>query len=298
VSVRLCFAFLTCAAALLPSCGIAHTSPAPAGAAESGYVAVDGGRLYYEAAGTGTVVVFINGANLDAHMWDAQFVALAAHHRVIRYDERGFGKSSPANVAYAADEDLWTLLRSLHVPRASLVGLSLGGRIALDFALAHPSGVDRLVLASPGISGWTFSRGDTAWVAVARAAAARNDSVGIALAWLESAWMTPAMEQPRLRPILRKLIVTSAGNWMQLVHHGDTERAANPPALGRTQFIGTPTLIIVGSRDVPDILRIADTLCATMPNARRVIFDGSGHVVNLEQPARFTREIEDFLRPS
>ena len=49
---------------------------------------------------------------------------------------------------------------------------------------------------------------------------------------------------------------------------------------------------------VPDVLRIADTLCATMPNARRVIFDGSGHVVNLEQPARFTREIEDFLRPS
>ncbi len=130
-----------------------------------------------------------------------------------------------------------------------------------------------MVLASPGISGWEFSPGDTSWTFAARAAAARKDSVGIALAWLQSDWMKPAMEQPRLRPILRA-----------------------PPPLGRTRSIRVPTLVIVGSRDVPDILRIADTLAATMPNVRRVVFDGAGHVVNLEQPDRFTHAIEGFLR--
>ena len=289
-------ASLLSAAVLMPPFAHAQIPTTPSVRVASGYVTVTRGRLYYEAAGTGPVVVFLNGANLDARMWDAQFTALAATHRVIRYDERGFGRSSPADVPYTAAQDLWMLLAALHVTHASLVGLSLGGRIALDFAVAHPSIVDRLVLASPGISGWRFSAGDTSWAPAWRAAKARKDSVGMASAWLRSGWMTPAMEQRRLRPILRKLIVASAGYWMGLVRHGDTERPADPPALGHTQTIRACTLVIVGSRDVPDILRIADTLVATIPNVRRLVFDGAGHVVNLEDSDRFTRAAAEFLR--
>lgn len=285
-------------ALLIPSCVLAQARQTPRIVSDSGFVGIDGGRLYYQVAGMGPVVVFINGANLDAHMWDAQFAALARDHRVIRYDERGFGRSSPANVAYSADHDLWELCQALRVTHASFVGLSLGGRIAIDFALAHPGAVDRLVLASPGISGWNFARGDTSWVPVARAAAAQKDSIGVARAWLESDWMKPAMEQARLRPILRQLITASAGYWMGLHRHGDTERPAQPPALGRTRNIGAPTLVIVGSRDVPDIQHIADTLVATMPHVRRVVFAGAGHVVNLEQSARFTNLVAKFLRPT
>jgi pimeloyl-ACP methyl ester carboxylesterase len=288
--------FILSAMIALPLLGQVPTSANSAFKAEKGYVALTGGRLYYEVAGTGSTVVFLNGANLDARMWEPQFAALAASHRVIRYDERGFGRSSAADVPYSASDDLDMLLDSLHITKVSLVGLSLGGRIALDFALQHPSSVDRLVLASPGISGWRFSLGDTSWAPSWRAAKARNDSVGMARAWLGSGWMQPAMEQSRLRPILRTLIVASAGYWIGLVRHGDTERPADPPALGRTRAIRACTLIVVGSRDVPDILRIADTLIATIPRARRVMLKGVGHVVNLEDPDRFTRELSDFLR--
>lgn len=276
--------------------GQTAASPTTAVGAVHGYVSVTGGRLYYESAGAGSPVVFINGANLDARLWDTQFAALAATHRVIRYDERGFGRSSPADVPYAAAEDLELLLDSLHITRASLVGLSLGGRIALDFALDHPSEVDRLVLVAPGMSGWRFSVGDTSWAPAWRSAKARGDSVGMASAWLGSAWMKPAMEQPRLRPLLRGLIVASASYWMGLVRHGDRERAADRPALGRTQELRACTLVVVGSRDVPDILHIADTLIATIPHARRVTLDGVGHVVNLEDADHFMPLLAEFLR--
>ena len=113
-------------------------APTPAVAIDSGRVAVAGGALYYEAAGKGAPVILLHGGNLDRRMWDEQFGELSQHYRVIRYDARGYGRSSAADQAFSAHEDLAGLMRGLNLVRASLVGLSLGGRIAIDFALAHP----------------------------------------------------------------------------------------------------------------------------------------------------------------
>lgn len=268
----------------------------PSSPVQSGFVPVDHGQLYYESAGVGPLVVLVHGGNLDSRMWDQQYHVLASDHRVVRYDARGFGRSSPANVPYRAHDDLLQLLDALHISHTSFVGLSLGGRIVIDFALAHPSYVDRLVLTSPGMSGWGFTRGDTSWGPAWRAAKARGDSVGMATAWLGSAYMKPAMEQPDLRERLPTLIRASAGYWMGLVLHGDTERDADTAAFGRTHLIRAPTLVVVGSRDVSDILRIADTLTATISGARLVTFPGVGHMVNLEQSEQFTTLIREFLR--
>lgn len=265
---------------------------------DTGRVLVHDGWLYYEAAGRGPAVVLLHSGNLDSRTWDPQFLSLAQSHHVVRYDARGLGRSSPADVPYAAHDDLLALLDSLHISRTSLVGLSGGARIAIDFALAHPSRVDRLVLAEPGLSGWRFRQvDDTSWAKAWRAAAARHDSIGMAESWLASDWMKPAMEHPELRPRLRDWIRAGAGNWLGLVRHGDLERVASPPALGRTQLLRAPTLVIVGSRDLPDIQHIVDTLTATVPDVRRVTFVGSGHMVNLEQPDRFTQVVLDFLLP-
>jgi 3-oxoadipate enol-lactonase len=264
---------------------------------DTGRVLVHDGSLYYETAGSGPAVVLLHSGNFDSRTWDPQFLALAHTHHVVRYDARGLGRSSPANVPYAARDDLLALLDSLHIGRASLVGLSGGSRIAIDFALAHPGRVDRLVLASPGLSGWRFRQvGDTSWAQAWRAAAVRHDSIGMALSWLSSDWLKPAMEHPELRARLREWILAGAGNWLGLVQHGDLERAASPPARRRTQLLRAPTLVIVGSRDLPEIQHIVDTLTATVPNVRRVTFVGSGHMVNLEQPDRFTTLVLEFLR--
>src|SRR5437762_5385147 len=95
---------------------------------DTGFVAVPFGHIFYEAVGTGPTVVLIHGGNLDRRMWDQQVAVLALHFRVIRYDLRGFGRSTPADTPYQAQTDLYELLQHLAVHRASLSGLSLGGR--------------------------------------------------------------------------------------------------------------------------------------------------------------------------
>jgi pimeloyl-ACP methyl ester carboxylesterase len=273
---------------------VGHAAPVRV---DSGTVTVNGTRLFYEAAGRGPVVVLLHGANLDRRMWEPQFLPLAREHRVIRYDLRGFGKSGPADATFQAHADLRALLDVLGIRRASLVGLSGGGRVAIDFALEWPEMVDRLVLVGPGLSGWKYSRADTAYFPEARRARDRGDAAALGIAWLGSEYMRPAMEHAELVAPLREMAAENGGNWMGVLRHGDVERVADPPALHRTSSLRAPTLLVVGTRDTRDIHAIADTLAATVPVLRRVSFEGAGHMVNLEQPQRFTAVVREFLRP-
>ena len=266
-------------------------------AVDSGTVAVNGTHLFYEEAGSGPTVVLLHAAMLDRRMWDPQFEPLAREHRVIRYDIRGYGKSGPADAPYRSADDLYALLQALHVRKASLVGVSLGGRIAVDFALDHPEMVDRLVLASPVLSGWRSSQPDTSYYPAARRARARHDTAALGLAYLGSAIMRPAMEHPELVAPLREMVEANARHWMEVLRLGELERVEDPPALHRTSGLRMPVLLIIGSRDGPEFQAVADTLQANVPDLRRVTFVGAGHLVSLEQPKRFTELVLDFLRP-
>ena len=269
----------------------------PTAITDTGSVSVPGSRLYYESTGNGPVVVLLHGGNLDRRMWDDQLPVLVPYFRVIRYDARGFGRSGHADTAYQAHADLYALLRHLDVSRASLVGLSLGGRIAIDFTLDHPEMVDKLVLAGPGLSGWQdWSAEDSTWIVAARRAAHARDSIGMAMAWLSSDYMRPAMEQPLLASRLRAIASDNATFWMTLAQRGEVERDADPPALGRLAAIRVPTLVIVGDRDSPVIRRIVDTLAVSIIGSRVLVIHGSGHMVNMERPAEFNRAALTFLR--
>lgn len=258
---------------------------------------VNGTRIFYEVAGSGSVVVLLHSGNLDRRMWDPQFLAFSREHRVIRYDARAYGKSGEARSPYRGDDDLLALLQFLGVRRASLVGSSQGGRIAIDFALAHPEMVDRLVLAAPGLSGWEYRYRDTTWLIDARRARDGHDSAGIALAWLEQDFMRPAMEQPAAAAALRRIARDNGHFWMDVIRYGgEADQQGNPPALHRTNLIRAKTLLIIGSRDSPDLRHIADSLTASVSVLRRVEFEGAGHLLNLEQPERFTQLVLDFLR--
>jgi pimeloyl-ACP methyl ester carboxylesterase len=278
--------------ALVACHGPSQPGPSPNAAASSGLAVVNGTTLYYETRGKGPAVVLLEGGNLDCRMWDDQWEHLAPGFRLIRYDVRGFGRSGHTGSPYSAHEDLYGLLRYLRVERASLVGLSLGGRIAIDFALEHPAMVQALVLAGPGLSGWSWSSGDSAWFARIDSAAAARDSVRAAELWLKTSYMVPAMENPELAPQLHQLAIGNAHFWLEPY----SERELKPPAIGRLGELRAPTLLILGSRDVPDIHRIVDTLARSLPSAKRVLFPGSGHMVNLEQPERFNRVVLQFLQ--
>ncbi len=259
---------------------------------------VPGSSLYYEAAGTGTPIVLLHAGYLDRRMWDDQFLMFAQTHRVIRYDARGLGRSGPADVPYSSFEDLYALVRALRLKRVTLVGVSLGGATSIDFAVVHPELVEKLVLVGPGLSGYAWPPVDLEepWRVEARAALARGDTVGVAIAWVHSAYLLPAAKDSALADKLKTLLADNVEFWKGLLRHHegyDTEPA--PPAIGRLGTIHAPTLLILGSRDVVQIHDIVDSLQAKLPQARTVVFQGAGHVPDMEQPARFSATVLAFL---
>jgi 3-oxoadipate enol-lactonase len=288
-----------CVLSVLAACS-AQTVPiaTPPPTVDTGSAGIEGGRLYFESAGKGTPVILIHAGNVDRRMWDDQFQAFAREHRVVRYDLRGYGRSSAASVPFEAHRDLEGLMAALGIPRASLVGLSGGGRIAIDFALSFPAMVDQLVLAAPGISGWPFAADDTSWFAKGRALRDRGDTVGVVVTWANhSLYMRSAMRIPTVAGRLRQMAGDNAGQFMARVRRrGEIEREVQPPALGRTAGIRIPTLLLIGDQDVSDIRRIADTLMASIPGIRRETLSGVGHFINMERPAEFNRVVLAFLR--
>jgi 3-oxoadipate enol-lactonase len=268
----------------------AHARTRAQTATQSGFADINGGHIYYEVAGAGHPLVLIHGGQMDRRMWDEQFALFSKSYRVIRYDVRGFGKSSASTNVYADENDLAALLKLLHVDKAYIVGLSLGGRIAIDFALAHPDMTDGIVPVAPGLSGFHFSS-DPSDMDSWRAALA-GDWQKVTDYWLNNDYMKPAMENPKIAPRLRQLAFENAH---ENLDNPLLEAALNPPAIDRLPEIKTPTLIIVGNRDVQDIHEICGLLYARIPYAREIVIEGSGHIVNMEQPELFNRAVLNFL---
>lgn len=219
----------------------------PSGA-RTGAVEVDGTRLYYEQAGHGSDVVLVHGSMLDLRMWDDQFVSLAEHFRVLRYDLRCYGRSPCGDAEFAHRDDLAALLERLGVDHAFIVALSMGGAVALDFALTHPERVRALVLVSSGLSGYRmpdeYMSGRQPFHD-----AARQRQLGRAMdLFLDFEPMRTAASVPALRTRLEEMI----GEHSWPLHHEGVPRPRplTPPAAGRLSEINVPTLVVTGALDM------------------------------------------------
>lgn len=257
----------------------------------SDFIDVNGTRLYYEMAGTGQALVLIHGFSLDRRIWDDQFERFAQTYHVIRYDLRGFGQSAlPNDQPYAHADDLKALLDHLGIGRAHLVGLSLGGWVAANFALAYPEVTHGLVLADAVLLGLGWSKEYLAATNPIWEAAAKEGVEAALELWLQTPLMAPAIARPDVEPRLRQIVADYSG-W----HFVNTDPGQTlPNVLERLQSIIAPTLVIVGEYDMADFQRIADTLLQ-IPKARKTIVAGSGHLVNMEAPERFNEIILEFL---
>jgi pimeloyl-ACP methyl ester carboxylesterase len=259
-----------------------------------GFASIGGTRLFYQVKGTGQAVVLIHGGQLDCRMWDDQFTALSGHFRVIRYDVRGYGGSFRPDRPYSDAEDLAGLLDYLEVDTVHLVGLSLGGRIAIDFAVAHPARVRSLTLAGPGLSGYEPPGGaesDLRMWDIVKAARDEGPDQATAL-WLKDPFMAPAMEQARLVPGLRRMARENAHCWLE---NPVLQRSPKPLAATRLGQIKVSTLLVVGDRDVPQIKATIDMLERGIGGSKKVVIRGAGHMVNMEKPDAFNEAVLSFL---
>ena len=266
---------------------------------ETGYAEVDGGRLYYETSGNGPAIVLIHAGFLDLRMWDPQIPVFSKTNRVIRYDVRGFGKSDIARNTYSDYKDLRALLYHLRVKTASLVGVSNGGRIAADFAVEYPSMLDHLILVSPGVSGYKSSgpEEDKMWEEFDKQMKPQEvaDREGRAVDAVEmdvNAWasaQTP-INRERIRQIaLDNFHVHVENPWKLQV-------PPEPRTFQRLSQIRTPTLVIIGDRDVPPQILLTDNIHSHIPGSKRVLIPGADHIVNMSKPDEFNRTVLEFLK--
>ncbi len=253
------------------------------------FAEVNGTHLYYEVAGSGQPLALLHGFSLDTRMWDDQFETFARHHQVVRYDLRGFGQSAtPTSEPYTHPDDLKALLQILKIDSAHIVGLSLGGGVAIDFALIYPEAARSLIAIDGTLGGYRWAKdwgGPRATAQSAGVEAARE-------VWLDDEQFIPANELPSVAARLRQMVTTYSGwHWL----NRDPGRWLQPPAIERLWQIRAPALAIVGERDLPDFHAIADTLQQRIPWARKVVVPGAGHMANMEAPEQVNEVILSFL---
>lgn len=254
--------------------------------AQTMLVPVDGGQVVYQACGSGSkALVLIHDGILDSSAFDGTWARLCEQYRVVRYDRRGYGVSPAASVSYDAVADLEAVMRAAGVERATLVGSSAGGGVAVEFALAHPDAVDGLILVGAAVNGFRptehFMR--------------------------RMAGLVGLLSQGRLEEAVRDpYILTSGADAARALvvadlnaHPGNLgagQRMRNGPSvMPRLGEIHVPTLIVTGEVDMPDVHAHAGALEALIPGAKRMVMPGGGHFIYLERPDAFVDVVEAFV---
>lgn len=260
-----------------------------------GFAPVSGGQLAYDVEGDAQPLVLVHAGICDRRMWDGVWQTLAARHRVVRYDARGFGESVPATTTFSPRADLVALLDHLGIDRAALCGVSYGGRIVLETALEYPQRVGALGLVCCAIE-WDTAPADL----VARIEEAdevgEEGDVEQAVELELRIWLDGNGRSEPVDPVVREAVRTMNLRAWTLAHEstgGST--ALVPPAAPRLGSVGVPTLVVAGEYDVPFMTESSRSLAAAVPGARFELIGGAAHLPPIERPAVFASLLLDFL---
>lgn len=254
-------------------------------------------------------VVLIHGHSVDLRMWQYQVPALLeAGFRAVRYDVRGHGRSMAPPDGYTWENyaaDLGDLLDRINVDRPAVeglaldavhvVGLSMGGGIALQFALDFPKRVLSLTLVDPALPGFTYSEDFSDRIqALVQAVQAEGVWPAFRDHWLNH----PLFDGLRSRPEAYALLEEMVRGFQAPEYRGlptAPEGYRQPQIAERLAEIAAPTLVVAGEDDLPDFRLIADLLAENIPGARQVLLPGCGHVPPMEDPDAFNAALIGFL---
>jgi pimeloyl-ACP methyl ester carboxylesterase len=257
----------------------------------------DGAKLHYEIAGEGPAVTLIHPGLWDMRTWDREFEVLAdAGYRVLRYDVRGYGKSSrpEPGATYSHVRDLEGLLAAEEVTQTALVGCSMGGGIALDHALVHPEQVWALSLVASALQGFEPTEEEEEWDAQLEApiqGAIDAGDLDRAQELILEIWASLGTDDERGARIRQ----IAFDNIHLLKMDESSQEQLDPPPAHRLEEYDVPTLIFDAEHDPPYMHRIADLLARGIMGSRKVVIEGADHVVNMRQPERFEELVLDFL---
>lgn len=260
---------------------------------KTGIAKINGTEIYYEISGAGEPLVLINGSSLDLRMWDAQVDAFNQHFEVVRYDLRGIGKSAVPEKKFSHSEDIFHLLKFLDIEKAHVLGLSVGGAFAVDFAAEHPEMVDSLILTAAATSDLRdeFSEGLSALSAMAKEKGVSEP--------IETLLKIPTFIAPENIEAIEKTREILFRNARIFEDDFPLIRLWQPPKIAIKEMLSkmtAPTLIIVGSKDDLAIHEIAENLEKNINNSKKVCVEGAAHLVNMEKPKEFNQSVINFLQ--
>lgn len=254
--------------------------------------------LYAEVAGEGPAVVLVHEGICDSRMWDREWQEWSPEFGLLRVDLRGFGNSPLEPGPFAQARDLLEAVDAHGIVRAAFVGVSLGGRVALEVALARPELVSALVLVAPGLPGheWSQEMRD-AWAEEEAAFEAGDLDAAVESSmrtWVDGPRRTPEDVDPQVRArvgeMQRRAYELSGGIEV------DEEELLVDDLAQKLGEVDAPTLVLVGEEDQPDMHAIAERLAREIPGAHFERIAATAHVPSLERPEEFDRLVLPFLR--
>ena len=263
---------------------------------KSGYVNIGNARIYYEMVGSGLPLVMIHAGVADSRQWNNEFAVFSQNHQVLRYDMRGYGKSEPVEGEFSHFSDLVSLLSALEIPEPFvLMGCSMGGGLAMDFALTHPSKVKALIMVGSGPSGLELDVPTPAKFADAEKAFEAGDLDLVAeletQIWFDGAGRTPEQVNPTMRKLLYEMDRLALSHEVKQLG----KRVPNTETPAVVQDLRVPVLIIVGSHDTPYILAAAGYMEQNIRSAKKVTIADAAHLPNMDQPQEFQGIVHEFL---
>jgi 3-oxoadipate enol-lactonase len=264
----------------------------------NGFVTVEGGQLYYETTGQGKAILFIHAGVADHTMWDTQIAYFSPNYQVIRYDTRGFGRTTSENTAFSNRDDIRDLLNHLGIDQVCLVGISRGGQIATAFTLTYPEKVAVLVSVASGTGPDDFPVDETEMAQFNEMEKLEQSKDFEKLADLEAyVWVDgfyrKGKADPQVWQNVRQMILQ---NYQQHHHEELQPRPLDPPGNQRLHEIKVPTLVMIGGIDTKESVFMGEFFAKGVSGAKKVVFEDAAHMINLEKPAEFNQTLADFLK--
>ena len=252
-------------------------------------------RVYYDIHGTGPEpVIFISGLGADHRVWDALVHVFARKYRCLQFDNRGVGKTDKPRGRYSTKllaGDVSALLTAIDIPRAHVIGISMGGAIAQELAIHHPEKVGSLILISTWAKADTF-RQELGGCRLRAAKTGNRDKF-----WREHllwCFTHDFYEKHRVTvAAARRFLAKTAQPGYALARQ--TEAVINHDALNRLHRIQAPTLVVVGDEDISTPVRFSRVIHEKIKGAKLTILKGAAHSLTTEKPSLFVDAALKFL---
>ncbi len=228
-------------------------------------------------------------------MWDDVVPLLSGDHRVLRYDMRGYGRSGPVTAPFSPAADLVSVLDAEEIERATVCGVSFGGAVAIETAVAHPERVDSLVLVCCAVD-WSGLPEDMMRRVEEADAAAEAGDIARAVELELRIWVDGDGRDAPVDPAIRERVRMMDHRALELGAQAAADAEwAEPPAEERLAEIAVPTLVVAGEHDVAFMQESCRDIARQVPSARLTTMRGVAHLPPLERPAEFAAILADFL---